>query len=82
MIVECKTTRQCLFFFFNIILIMCKYKMKCKIVKHSVGGGNAHILVCQPPLNKPKKKKYSMPSCALLHVVIAGAHHLTHTDSH
>ena len=45
-----------LFFFFNIIL-MSKYKMKCEIVKHSVGGGNAHNLVFQPPLNKPKKKK-------------------------
>ena len=44
-------------FFFNISFIMCKYKMKCEIVKHSVGGGNAQILVCQPPLNKPKKKR-------------------------
>ena len=36
---------------------MCKYKIKCEIVKHSVGGGNAHHLVFHPPLNKPKKKK-------------------------
>ena len=44
------------FFFFNIIL-MCKYIMKCEIVKHSVGGGNAHNLVFKPLLNKPKRKK-------------------------
>ena len=36
---------------------MRKYKMKCEIVRRSVGGDNAHILVCQPPLNKPKKKQ-------------------------
>ena len=43
-------------FFFDIIL-MCKYKMKCEIVKHSVGGSNTHYLVCQPPLKKKKKKR-------------------------
>ena len=47
----------CLDFFFSTIILMCKYKMKREIVKHSVGGGNAHNLVFQPLLNKPKKKK-------------------------